>query len=65
MGYKIKKTILYVALTLLAVACLLPFLLMIINATRNGKDILTSFTLISGGSIKENWKLVSDYFNIF
>lgn len=65
MGYKIKKTILYVALIVLAITCLLPFLLMIVNATRKGSDILTSFTLLPGSSLQENWKLVSDYFNIF
>ena len=64
-GYKIKKTILYIALISLAIACLLPFLLMIVNATRKGSDILTSFTLIPGNSLVENWNLVSNYFNIF
>ena len=62
---KIKKGLLYLALILLALTCLLPFLLMIVNATRNGNEIMTSFTLIPGHNIKENWETVSNYFNIF
>lgn len=64
-GYKIKKTILYILLILLGAACLLPFLLMIVNATRSGNEIATSFTLIPGNSLKENWDIVFDYFNLF
>ena len=62
---KIKKGLLYLALILLALTCLLPFLMMIVNATRNGNEIMTSFTLIPGHNIKENWETVSNYFNIF
>ena len=45
-GYKVKKGILYILLILLGVTCLLPFLLMMVNATRSGAEIVTSFTLI-------------------
>ena len=45
-GYKIKKTILYILLILLSVVCMFPFLLMIVNATRSGSEIVKSFTLI-------------------
>lgn len=65
MGFKIKKGIIYFLLTLLAVACMLPFLLMIVNATRDGASISTSFTLIPGTHLKENWETVSRYFNLF
>ncbi|MDD3362930.1 MAG: carbohydrate ABC transporter permease [Hespellia sp.] len=65
MATKIKKGILYLALILLAVACLLPFLLMLINATRSGHDIMTSVTLIPGSSLASNWKTVTGFFNIF
>lgn len=64
-GDKIKKVILYLALILLSLVCLLPFLMMMVNATRSGNEIMTSFTLIPGHSIKENWAVVSNYFNIF
>lgn len=65
MANKIKKTILYLALTLLAVVCLVPFLLMIVNATRTGVEITTSFTLIPGNALKENWEIMTSFVNVF
>lgn len=65
MADRIKKFIIYIALILLAVTCLLPFLLMMVNATRSGREIMTSFTLIPGNSLKDNWETVSSYFNLF
>lgn len=62
---KIKRSILYIALLLLAIICLLPFLLMVVNATRSGREIMTSFTLIPGSSLQDNWATVSGYFNLF
>jgi multiple sugar transport system permease protein len=62
---KFNKILLYTFLILLAIICLLPFLLMIINATRTGNEIMTSFTLIPGGSVGDNWVIVSEYFNLF
>ena len=64
-GDKIKKGILYVLLILLGAACLFPFLLMIVNATRSGVEITRSFTLIPSNHIKENWEVVFRYFNLF
>lgn len=64
-GYMIKKGLLYAFLIVLGGICLLPFLLMIVNATRSGNEIATSFTLIPGNSLKENWDTVFDYFNLF
>ena len=64
-GDKIKKGILYVLLILLGAACLFPFLLMIVNATRSGVAITRSFTLIPSNHIKENWEVVFSYFNLF
>lgn len=65
LGFKIKKTILYILLILLGLACILPFLLMMVNATRTGSEIATSFTLIPGSNLKENWDTVFEYFNLF
>lgn len=62
---KVNKTLLYIFLCLLAVLCLLPFLLMIINATRNGHEIMTSFSLVPSKYLKENWARVSGYFDLF
>lgn len=64
-GSKIKRGIVYLALIILALTCLLPFLMMMVNATRSGNEIMTSFTLIPGNSLKQNWEIVSNYFNIF
>lgn len=65
MATKIKKGILYLALILLAVICMVPFLLMLVNATRSGREIMTSFTLIPGDSLKDNWNAVFGFFNLF
>lgn len=62
---KAKKMILYFLLILLAATCLLPFLLTMVNATRSGTEISSSFTLIPGSHIKENWDTVFSYFNLF
>lgn len=64
-GYKVKKGILYFLLILLAAVCLFPFLLMMVNATRSGSEIVTSFTLIPSTHTKENWDTVFQYFNLF
>lgn len=65
MAKKIKTGIIYIGLIALAVTCLIPFLLMMVNATRSGREIMTSFTLIPGDSLKENWEAVWSYFNLF
>ncbi|MDO4331848.1 MAG: carbohydrate ABC transporter permease [Eubacteriales bacterium] len=64
-GYKIKKAIIYICMIVLALACLLPFLLMMVNATRSGSEIVTSFTLIPSTHLKENWETVFSFFNLF
>lgn len=64
-SYKIKKGILYFLLILLGVICMLPFLLMMVNATRSGAEIVSSFTLIPSTHLKENWGIVFKYFNLF
>ena len=46
MTAKIKKGLLYAILIFLAVICLMPFLLMMVNATRTGSEIVKSFTLV-------------------
>lgn len=65
MAKKIKTGIIYIGLIALAITCLVPFLLMMVNATRSGREIMTSFTLIPGDSLKENWDAVWGYFNLF
>ena len=65
MGDKIKKGILYACLVFLALICLLPFYLMMINSTRSGVEIVTSFSMLPGKSIGENWRVIKNYFNLF
>lgn len=64
-GFQIKKSVLYFLLILLGAACMFPFLLMIVNATRSGSEIVSSFTLIPSTYTKENWDTVFEYFNLF
>lgn len=56
----IAKFFLYAFLVILAVLCFLPFLMMLINSTRSGNEIMTGFTLIPGSSLASNWKVVTD-----
>ena len=65
MAYRIKKSILYLGLMTLALTCLLPFILMMVNSTRSGIDIMSSVSFIPGKSLAKNWETVSEYFNLF
>lgn len=65
MAYKIKKAIIYICLTILGAACLFPFLLMIVNATRTGNEIVKSFTLIPGKALRDNWELLRANVDLF
>ncbi|MDD2958943.1 MAG: carbohydrate ABC transporter permease [Lachnospiraceae bacterium] len=65
MATKIKRTLLYIALTLLAICCMIPFALMIINATRTGSEIANSFSLVPGKALADNWATLSSYFDLF
>ncbi len=65
MATRINNFLLYLFLFVLAAVCLLPFVLLLVNATRSGSDIVTSFTFIPGDALKDNWKTVSGYFNLF
>jgi multiple sugar transport system permease protein len=38
---------------------------MIVNSTRSGIEIMTSFSFIPGNALKDNWDTVSGYFNLF
>lgn len=65
MAFKIKKALLYLFLIALGAACLFPFLLMIVNATRSGNEISTYFTLIPSNFLSENWAIVQEHFDLF
>ena len=65
MAQRITKFLIYLFLVVLALLCIAPFLLMIVNATRSGTEITSGFTLIPGSSTGENMTVVFDYFNPF
>ncbi len=65
MWYKCMKALLYFLLILLAAMCLFPFLMMMVNATRSGAEIVSGFTLIPSTHTAENWHTVFEYFNLF
>lgn len=65
MAFRIKKAIIYICLTFLAVMCFVPFLLMMVNATRSSNEILTSFSLIPGSSMGFNWEVLFKKTNLF
>lgn len=65
MAAKIKRGTLYILLILLAAICLFPFLLMMVNATRTGVEISSSFTLIPGKALADNWNIIERYFDLF
>lgn len=62
---KIKTAIIYLCLILLALACLLPFWLMMVNATRSGVEITTSFSFVPSSHLAENWTALFEYVNLF
>ncbi len=64
MAKKLNQSILYLLLFLLAIICLLPFVMMLVNATRQGTDIMKSFTLIPSNYLAENWAVVKKNLNI-
>lgn len=60
----IAKFFLYAFLIILAVICFLPFLMMLVNSTRSGNEIMTGFSLTPGGSLATNWKVVTENMNL-
>ncbi len=61
----IVKSIIYTLLVLMAIVCFIPFLMMLVNATRSNEAILSGFTLIPGSSIVENYTTMMEYVNIW
>ena len=61
----IVKSIIYTLLVLMAIVCFIPFLMMLVNATRSNEAILSGFTLIPGSSLIENYTTMMEYVNIW
>ncbi len=64
MTKKVNQTIIYLLLLLLSMICLLPFIMMLVNSTREGTDIMKSFTLIPSDYLMKNWAVVKANLNI-
>lgn len=64
MNKKIKKYLIYGFLIGVSLLALLPFAIMIVNSTRTGNEIMTSFTLIPGDSLRENLEIVNANLNL-
>lgn len=57
----IVYSIVYFFLALLVVVAIIPFWIVIINATRDGMDISTQgITIFPGSSLKENYRILTD-----
>lgn len=55
-SFYVKTIILYVVLIALALVCFLPFIVMIINATRANADIVTTLSFMPGEAFMTNYK---------
>jgi multiple sugar transport system permease protein len=66
-GFKIDigKILIYVGLFILAVACFLPFYMMIINATHSNGSIARGLNLLPGSKTWENYLTMSKRVNIW
>ncbi|MGI8314721.1 carbohydrate ABC transporter permease [Halobacillus mangrovi] len=62
---KYTKLVIYASLLLLALVSALPFYMMIINSTRDTKEILAGFSFLPGSSLLENYRIMMDYVNIW
>lgn len=62
---KVLKFFLYAALVVLLVICFVPFLMMIVNATRTNSEILKGFTLIPGSATIDNYEILIQYMNVW
>ena len=57
--------LLYAALIFLALLCILPFWLMIVNSTRSGVEITHGFSFLPSTHLQENWVQLFAYVNLF
>ncbi len=55
---QISRTLLYIFLIVLAIGCIIPFYIMIINGSRTTQEINTGITLIPGSNIIGNMKTI-------
>ncbi|MDG4658345.1 carbohydrate ABC transporter permease [Ectobacillus antri] len=61
----LTKIVIYTLLILLAIISVVPFYMMLVNATRGNNDILMGFSFLPGSSLIENYKTMLEYANIW
>lgn len=54
-----KRTLIYILCVFLCILSLLPFWLMIVNATRSAVEIQSGLSLIPSNNLMNNWKVIS------
>lgn len=60
-----SRGLIYTGLIVLTIICFIPFLMMLVNATRTNGEIMTGFSLIPGTALLDNYTILSDYINIW
>jgi len=56
LGLHARRSIAYIALTIITFFCLFWFYILFINATRSNGQLQAGFTLLPGGHLMDNWK---------
>ena len=64
-GRKISKILIYFFLIFLTIICILPFYIMLINATRSNAEIVRSLSLLPGSNIIKNYHSMLKGVNIW
>ncbi|MGL5427226.1 MAG: carbohydrate ABC transporter permease [Cetobacterium sp.] len=62
---RINRILLYIALALLVVICILPFYMVMVNSTRSSQQIISGFSFVPGDSLMSNWQQIKVYFDLF
>lgn len=59
-SYRAKRLLIYVFLFVLTLLSLLPFWIVLVNATRSAEEIQQGLALLPSGSLSYNWQVLSD-----
>ena len=61
----VAKTLIYAILIFLVILTLVPFYLIMVNATHSSFQIVTQLNVCPGGYLKENYEKLQQYVNIW
>ena len=61
----VGRTLLYIALIFLAVICIVPFYMMIINGTRSNVQISQGVSMLPGSYLADNYRIIMGKVNIW